>query len=79
MFIECFTRAKFLFVFILFAGSVDGVGGRYQNGTGNFLVSGRCSTWDNAGELRVGDVYGQGSLNIESGGVVSNRASYVGS
>ena len=43
------------------------------------LVSGRGSTWANAGELRVGDVSGQGTLSIESGGAVSNRDSYVGS
>ncbi|HEY9275528.1 autotransporter-associated beta strand repeat-containing protein, partial [Achromobacter sp.] len=59
--------------------SVDGVIGRRENGSGVFLVSGRGSAWTNSGELRVGDVSGQGTLNIESGGVVSNKDSYVGS
>lgn len=62
-----------------YVASVDGVVGRQQNGSGDFLVSGRGSTWANAGELRVGDVSGQGTLSIESGGTVSNRDSYVGS
>lgn len=62
-----------------YVASVDGVVGRNQNGSGNFLVSGSGSTWANAGELRVGDVSGQGTLSIESGGTVSNRDSYVGS
>ena len=62
-----------------YVASVDGVVGRQQNGSGDFLVSGRGSTWANAGELRVGDVSGQGTLSIESGGAVSNRDSYVGS
>lgn len=62
-----------------YVASVDGVVGRKQNGSGNFLVSGYGSTWANTGELRVGDVSGQGTLNIESGGTVSNRDSYVGS
>ncbi|WP_229728990.1 autotransporter domain-containing protein [Oxalicibacterium flavum] len=62
-----------------YVASVDGVVGRNQNGNGNFLVSGHGSTWANAGELRVGDVSGQGTLSIESGGTVSNRDSYVGS
>ncbi|PTN51939.1 hypothetical protein DAI43_07005 [Achromobacter xylosoxidans] len=62
-----------------YATSVDGVVGRIQNGNGAFLVSGRGSTWINNGELRVGDVSGQGTLTIESGGFVSNKDSYVGS
>lgn len=62
-----------------YATSVDGVVGRTQNGSGAFLVSGGGSAWTNGGELRVGDVYGQGTLTIESGGFVSNKDSYVGS
>ncbi|WP_242702651.1 MULTISPECIES: autotransporter domain-containing protein [Achromobacter] len=62
-----------------YATSVDGVVGRTQNGSGAFLVSGGGSAWTNGGELRVGDVNGQGTLTIESGGFVSNKDSYVGS
>ena len=62
-----------------YVSSVDGVIGRLQNGNGTLLVTGHGSTWANARELRVGDLEGQGTMMIETGGIVSNVDSFVGS
>jgi outer membrane autotransporter protein len=58
--------------------SKDGYVGGQPNGNGIVTVSGQGSTWANSGDLMVGQLSGQGTLNIEPGGAVSNRDSYVG-
>ncbi|MCW0209682.1 MAG: ESPR-type extended signal peptide-containing protein, partial [Achromobacter sp.] len=58
--------------------SKDGYVGGQPNGNGIVTVSGQGSTWANSGDLMVGQLSGQGALNIEPGGAVSNRDSYVG-
>jgi fibronectin-binding autotransporter adhesin len=72
-----------------YSGSVDITnGGRLQNNSGAYIgndstatgvvnVSGSGSAWTNSGSLYVG-YYGQGTLNITSGGSVSATNSYLG-
>jgi len=63
--------------------AVSGIIGTFYAGVGTVTVSGtdaggHASTWENAGQLMVGR-YGQGTLNIEGGGTVSNADDgYIG-
>lgn len=61
-------------------GQVSNVGrgviGSQDNSVGTATVSGTGSTWTNAFQLIVGE-FGQGTLNIEAGGQVSNVGSGV--
>ena len=45
--------------------------------TGDVSPSGATDPWEIDGELKVGNT-GEGTLNIESGGVVRNSNSYIG-
>ena len=51
--------------------------GESSNYTGNVTVNGAGSEWNNTSDLFVGDG-GQGFLNIQNGGKVSNRDGYIG-
>jgi T5SS/PEP-CTERM-associated repeat protein/autotransporter-associated beta strand protein len=60
--------------------NVDGVIGYGNTGTATVSGtdgSGHASAWNNSGDLYVG-YYGDGTLNIEVGGTVSNGDGYIG-
>ncbi|MGE8637308.1 MAG: autotransporter domain-containing protein [Achromobacter sp.] len=59
--------------------SADGYLGGTASGVGTVTVAGTGSSWHNDGNLRVGDISGQGSLSVLAGGVVSNRIALIGS
>ena len=52
--------------------------GDNNGSTGTVTVDGPGSTWTNSSQLVVGN-YGDGTLNITDGGMVSNSWSYIGS
>ncbi|MGH8817613.1 MAG: beta strand repeat-containing protein, partial [Achromobacter pestifer] len=61
-----------------YLSSQDGHIGRDADSNG--MVSVSNGRWENSGELRVGDLTGgMGTLEIGTGGVVSNTNSYIGS
>ena len=63
--------------------TVSGFIGRYAGSTGAVTVTGSGSQWNNSGStwpasgLYVGE-YGNGTLNVEAGGVVSNDTGHIG-
>lgn len=59
--------------------SADAYLGRNASGVGTVTVAGSSSSWRNDGDLRVGDLSGQGSLSVLAGGVVSNNSAFIAS
>jgi len=51
--------------------------GRFSHSTGEAMVSGSGSQWNNSSDLHVGEA-GSGTLNVTDRGVVSNTTSYIG-
>ncbi|WP_245636324.1 autotransporter domain-containing protein [Achromobacter kerstersii] len=59
--------------------SSDAYIGSSANSVGAVTVSGFRSSWRNDGNLRVGDISGQGSLSVLAGAMVSNQIALIGS
>ena len=58
--------------------TADSALGEYTGSSGTATVPGAGSTWTNGGDLHVG-YSGHGTLNVTSGGQVSNANGYLGS
>ena len=48
-------------------------------GIGKVTITGEGSKWQNSNVLYIGDGYGNGTVNIENGGLLVSKNSYIGS